>query len=340
MCRAYRVSMLASFLIVAPIALAEQETVSLTGAALYEKVSSTIVLVKTEKGAGTGFVINPNGTIATAYHVIQDAKQVGIKTTSGEIFDNVTLLARDERRDVAILKVPGFEMPTVGLGNSNEVRPGQRIFVIGNPLGTERLQATITDGIVSGIRDFGEGYKVVQITAAISPGNSGGPLLDEKGNAIGVVTFKIVAGESLNFAVPINYVRGMLDSVAQSSPVQHWQGSGGPNILFGEGKGGGLTDYWKSSNGNLYYIKDHGDQVKILNVTSPSYTYDFKWFNGLVIGLAYGPGDTQACALKKIDEDHLHRVCFKHKSGFDDSRIQQEAEKRFKKPRDIWVRMR
>ncbi len=310
-----------------------------TGSNIYERVSPATVLIKTEDSAGTGFIVRPDGTIVTAFHVIDGATRVGVKTGSGEIFDNLSLLVKDERRDIAIIKVAGFELPTVELGNSNDVQPGQPIFVVGNPLGAEELQSTMTDGIVSGIRDFGEGYKVIQISAPISKGNSGGPVLDDKGRAIGVAVFKIVSGESLNFAVPINYVRGLLGSISQSDPIQQWEGTPTPESMFGSAKIGGLTDYWKSSNGNLYYIKDHGDQVKILNLTSPQYTYDFKWSGNLVIGFTYG-GRTQACALKKIDDDHLHRVCFKAKKGYDDARIQAEAERRFSKPRDIWIRMR
>jgi hypothetical protein len=310
-----------------------------TGSNIYERVSPATVLIKTEDSAGTGFIVRPDGTIVTAFHVIDGATRVGIKTGSGEIFDNLSLLVKDERRDIAIIKIPGFELPAVELGNSNDVQPGQPIFVVGNPLGAEELQSTITDGIVSGIRDFGEGYKVIQISAPISRGNSGGPVLDDKGRVIGVAVFKIVAGESLNFAVPINYVRGLLGSISQSDPIQQWEGTPTPESIFGSEKIGGLTDYWKSSNGNLYYIKDHGDQVKILNLTATRYTYDFKWSGDLVIGFIYS-GRTLACALRKIDDDHLHRVCFKYKKRYDDKYIRAEAEKRFHKPRDIWVRMR
>ena len=306
---------------------------------LFELTSPATVLIRTEDGSGTGFIVRPDGTIVTAFHLVDGATRLAVKTESGEIFDNVTLLAKDERRDIAIIKVSGFELPAVPLGNSNEVQPGQHIFVIGNPLGAEELQATITDGIVSGVRDFGWGYKVIQISAPVSQGNSGGPVLEDDGKAIGVASFKFVSGENLNFAVPINYVRGMLDAATETDPITQWEGKPTPESLFGGSKTGELTDYWKSSNGNLYYIKDHGDQVKILNLTSPRYTYDYKWYGDLVIGLTYG-GGTDACALKKIDDDHLHRVCFKYRKDYDDERIRIEAEKRFRKPRDVWIRMR
>lgn len=312
---------------------------SSTGSNIYERVSPATVLIKTENSAGTGFIVRPDGTIVTAFHVIDGATRVGIKTGSGEIFDNLSLLVKDERRDIAIIKIPGFELPTVELGNSNDVQPGQPIFVVGNPLGAEELRSTMTDGIVSGIRDFGEGYKVIQISAPISKGNSGGPVLDDKGRVIGVAVFKIVAGESLNFAVPINYVRGLLGSISQSDPIQQWEGTPTPESMFGSAKIGGLTDYWKSSSGNLFYLKDHGDQVKVLNLTYPRFTYDLKWDRGLIIGLIYG-GKTRVFVIKKVDEDHLHIASFRHKKQWDSERTRAEAERRIQKPNSIWIRMR
>lgn len=190
---------------------------------VYDRVSPATVLIKTENSAGTGFIVRPNGTIVTAFHLIDGARRVTVQTKSGEIFGNVSLLAKDERRDIAIIKVPGFYLPSVELGNSNNVHPSQPISVIGNPLGTEELQATITDGIVAGVRDLGSGYKLIQITAPISKGSIGGPVVTDEGETVGVAAVKVISGETLNFAIPINYVRGILGDIRQAGPIARWE---------------------------------------------------------------------------------------------------------------------
>jgi hypothetical protein len=131
---------------------------------------------------------------------------------TGDIFDSFSVLGFDERRDLAIIQVAGFDLPTIQLGNSNEIKVGESVIAIGSPLG---LQGTVTTGIVSSIRDIpgNTGFKVIQTDAPVNPGNSSGPLVNSDGKAIGVVSAKIRGAEGLNFAVPINYVRGMLNNL-------------------------------------------------------------------------------------------------------------------------------
>jgi hypothetical protein len=188
-------------------------------ASIAAKVSPAVVLIKGASSDGTvqgsGLIVSPDGKIATNLHVIRDLKTAGVQLASGEIFDSVSVLAFDERRDLAILRIAGFDLPTIELGNSNDVKTGERVVAIGSPLG---LQGTVTAGVVSAIRDdpFGSGAKVIQTDASVNSGNSGGPLLNDRGQAIGVITFNVKRGgqgEGLNFAMPINYVRGMLDSL-------------------------------------------------------------------------------------------------------------------------------
>src|SRR5437867_2666796 len=178
--------------------------------ALYKQVAPAIVLIATNRGGGTGFIVRSDGVIVTALHVVRDATVVRVSTSSGDVFDQVGLLYEDERKDLALLKIFGFDLPVVKLGNSNNAAVGQSIVVVGNPLATQKLQATLSTGVISGIRDFEEGYNVLQITAAISPGSSGAPILSDDGSVIGVAAFKLLGGESLNFGIPINYVRGFL----------------------------------------------------------------------------------------------------------------------------------
>jgi hypothetical protein len=129
---------------------------------------------------------------------------------SGEKFDSFTVLAFDERKDIAVIKIAGFDLPTAPLGNSNSVQVGEPVMTMGSPFG---LQGSVTTGVVSSMRDdpFGGGFKMIQTDAAVNPGNSGGPLVNQKGEVIGMVRYKIGGTENLNFAIPVNYLRGMLD---------------------------------------------------------------------------------------------------------------------------------
>lgn len=104
----------------------------------------------------------------------------------------------------------GFDLPALDLGNSNSLAVGEPVVIVGSPRG---LEGTVTAGILSSVRDSGNGFKVLQTDAAVNPGNSGGPLVNGKGLAIGVVSFKLRSSEGLNFAVPINYVKGLLNEL-------------------------------------------------------------------------------------------------------------------------------
>jgi hypothetical protein len=268
---------------------------------VYQKSASSIVLIRTDKAVGTGFIVASNGVIATALHVVDGATRVAIKTALGDIYDNVSLLAKDERRDLAILKVTGFDFSFVKLGNSNDIKPGDQVIVIGNPLGAEQLQTSITDGIISGIRDLGDGYKVIQMTASVSPGNSGGPAFSSNGDVIGVVVFKLRDGESLNFAVPINYIRGMLEAADGSKPISKWSNSPGVEGVFTE-KVSSKTTRWKSMSwGATYLVRVDGDYLYAERIFSEE---DHKLGNSVVYELKK-QGD------KYVGTDREHLVWWK-----------------------------
>jgi S1-C subfamily serine protease len=161
---------------------------------------------------GTGFLISPDGKAVTALHVIRDLRSAGVRLSSGDVYDSFSVLAIDVRRDLALIQIPGFDLSALELANSNEVSAGQSVLIIGNPQG---LEGSITAGIVSAVRTLSEGFQVIQTDAAVNPGNSGGPLIDANGRALGVVDFKLSQSENLNFVIPINYVRGMLQAPLQ-----------------------------------------------------------------------------------------------------------------------------
>jgi trypsin-like peptidase len=176
-------------------------------------VRPAVVVVETDEGFGSGFVIKPDGIIVTNHHVVANAKAMSVKFPSGEVYRNVYLLSSDPIDDLAFLKIEAVDLPTIPLGNSNDVQVGEEVLLVGAPQG---LEQTVSNGLISGIR-LDEGVRVLQTSAAASPGSSGGPLLNRRGEAVGVMSFKVVNGENLNFTIPINYVRGKLDTLTLSN---------------------------------------------------------------------------------------------------------------------------
>jgi hypothetical protein len=180
------------------------------------KIAPAVVLVQgvTDEGKialGSGFIVASDGKIATNLHVIRNFRSGGVQLASGEKFDSFSVLAFDERKDLAVIKIAGFDLPAVPLGNSNSVQVGEPVLTMGSPLG---LQGSVTAGIVSSLRDdpFGGGFQMIQTDASVNSGNSGGPLVNQKAEAVGIIRYKIGGAENLNFAVPINYLRGMLEA--------------------------------------------------------------------------------------------------------------------------------
>jgi len=160
---------------------------------------------------GSGFLVDASGRILTNHHVIRDAKSIRIKLSSGDVYDHVAILATDDRRDIAVLQISGFDLPSLPMGNSDSVRIGAPVVLIGSPLG---LENTVSTGIVSGRRQEKEGFQLFQISAPASPGSSGGPVLSRSGAVVGIASSQMDSGQNLNFAVPVNYARGLLDHLA------------------------------------------------------------------------------------------------------------------------------
>ena len=175
--------------------------------------------------SGSGFIVSPEGKIVTSLHVIAGATTGSVRLATGEVYDSFAVLSFDLRRDLAIIQIPGFDLPVVKLGNSNDAQPGDPVAVFGSP---QRLQGSMTTGIVSGIRTLEAGFKVLQTDAAVNPGNSGGPLTNTSGEAIGIVDFKLKDSENLNFAIPVNYARGMLGNSANPVTLAEFR------LLLGE----------------------------------------------------------------------------------------------------------
>jgi S1-C subfamily serine protease len=162
--------------------------------------------------AGTGFIVDPSGIVVTNYHVVKGAERIEVRLATGETYDVSGIRAVDRHRDIAVIQFPGFKEPTVTLGDSDTIGPGESIIVIGNALGM--LENSVTSGVVSAIRDI-DGEKLIQMDAPISPGNSGGPVVNSHGEVVAITVARLKAGVNLNFSIPINFARGFV-----SQPVQ------------------------------------------------------------------------------------------------------------------------
>jgi S1-C subfamily serine protease len=158
-------------------------------------------------GMGSGFLVGPTGVIVTNFHVMAGASKAAVLLTNGERYEWVQALGTDATADLAILKIPGYGLPTL-LTSPTLPPAGARLIAVGNPLG---LSSTVTEGIVSAVRRF-EDRQILQMSAAISVGSSGGPVLNGRGEVVAVATSFLRVGQNLNFAVPVRYAMGLLEA--------------------------------------------------------------------------------------------------------------------------------
>ena len=152
---------------------------------------------------GSGFFINTKGDIVTNKHVVEGSARAIIKTSSGLVGDIINVIKSNSELDIVVLSTSIKKSFPLPIGNSDNIHPGEDIIAIGNHVG---LEGTLSKGIVSGVRET-DGIKMIQITAPISPGSSGGPIVSSYGEAIGIATASINVGQNLNFAMPINYIK-------------------------------------------------------------------------------------------------------------------------------------
>lgn len=175
---------------------------------IFSQVSQSVVRISVSNAAGlpvaggSGVVIGP-GSVITNCHVALRGELLEVKL-DGTAYSASVEVANEER-DLCLLGVSGLTAPAVSLGSVESVRVGQRVYAVGAPQG---LDLTISDGIVSALRDS-QGSKIIQTSAPVSPGSSGGGLFDTSGRMVGVVTFQTKAGQNLNFAVPADWVGEM-----------------------------------------------------------------------------------------------------------------------------------
>src|SRR6266446_4200377 len=179
----------------------------------------TIITANNDKpiAQGTGFLVSADGVIMTNYHVIATGNVAIVKFPDDTAFPVDGVLAADKVRDLAIIKIHGKTFRTLPLGDSDDIQVGEEVVAIGNPL---LLESTVSNGIISGVRTSKEqGGKFLQTTAPISPGSSGGPLFNMRGEVVGINTLYLEGGENLNFAIPVNDAKLLL--LHQSAKLQN-----------------------------------------------------------------------------------------------------------------------
>ena len=159
---------------------------------------------------GSGFIIREDGWAVTNHHVVVNGKYIVAKLPDGEQYAVDSVISYEPRYDLAVvkLKAPG-PLPTLIMGDSSKIVLGEQAVAIGSP---EGLEHTISDGLVSAWRDLGDGVKFIQISVPISHGSSGGALFNMRGEVIGVTSAGLERGQNLNFAVPINRVKEILQN--------------------------------------------------------------------------------------------------------------------------------
>lgn len=200
-------------------AILVQAALALTPDKIAERAIPSIVLIKTASGLGTGFVVSSDGLIATNLHVIGEARQATVTVADGREFTNIEVINYDGAHDLLLLRIPAKNLSALALGDSAKVKVGERVVAIGHPFG---LGNTVSDGLVSAVRKINPQLTVLQVSAPISQGSSGGPLFNESGEVIGISTLIVTQGQNLNFGMPVNQLKSMLRT-GKGTPLASWK---------------------------------------------------------------------------------------------------------------------
>jgi serine protease Do len=168
-----------------------------------------IVSVRAGDSLGTGFVVRSDGWVATNFHVVRGATEVTVVFSDHREFPVVEIMNANRLHDLVILRIDAHGLPVLPVGNSDAVRPGDSVLAIGHPLG---LEDTVSNGLISAVRHVHANLDVLQVSAPIAPGSSGGPLFNDRGEVIGVATAFMNGGQNLNFGLPSKYVKELVDN--------------------------------------------------------------------------------------------------------------------------------
>lgn len=176
-----------------------------------------VVAVMTENSVGSGFIITSDGYIVTNYHVVQTGDNLNVLTYDQNALP-AEIIGIDRLRDLALLKING-NYPFLKLANSDDLQVGRKVIAIGNPLG---LSFTVTEGIISALNREGPNgiEEYIQTDVSLNPGNSGGPLLDTRGNIVGINNFKIGGAESIGFALESNSIKQSINAIFGKTVIE------------------------------------------------------------------------------------------------------------------------
>ena len=220
------VTYLAVVLFCAAFAVAQEQEVKRDIPSIARDALKSVVTVETKDvlgkslGLGSGFLVSGDGKVVTNYHVIQGASFAEIRFPEGASYSVEGLLASNPERDLVVLKIKttSNQFRFLSLGDSDRVEVGEQVIAIGSPLG---LEGTVSPGFISGVREI-NGLKLLQTTAPISRGNSGGVLINLAGEVVGVPTLSLVdvqqnatVSQNLNFAIPSSYVRELVNATTK-----------------------------------------------------------------------------------------------------------------------------
>lgn len=168
-----------------------------------------------ERGAGSGFIIRPDGWVVTSLHVIGEWRPFVVTLADGTVMKPTAIIGVDRDKDLVLFQIDGKDLPSLELGDSEAVRPGQVVLAVGNPLG---FGLSVTRGVIAERRDM-EGKRLIQVAMPIEPGSSGSPLIDLEGKVVGVIAIK--SGVSTAFALSINQLKPLIEK-PHPQPMSRW----------------------------------------------------------------------------------------------------------------------
>ena len=230
-----------------------------TGVCAYRVQGDSGRVETEEEGTGTGFVVSPDGIIATCAHVVEGAKRMEVHL-NGQIYP-ATVIAVDPKADVALVRINATGLSALVLSDSDAVQLAESVRAIGYPLsdvlGTD---VKVTTGTVAGIVQNRDRGKQIQIDAAINPGNSGGPVVNGAGQVVGVASAKLSGSSvtSVGFAAPVNQLRALASANGLQLPISpRSQDLAGPEVARRVTPGVAYIKVWGSSGGRMYEVSYH-----------------------------------------------------------------------------------